>query len=408
MAQQHIEPWSRVRARALAQLTAAALLLFPAALHAQPAAWQPTLRALAERLHADVTADSVGGITAGVVLSDRLVWSTAAGWADRDRRIAAQRHTIYRIGSISKSFTAVALAQLASRGTLALDDPVERYLPEVRALADAPPAAAPISLRQLASHTAGLIREPRLQDAARGPIEAWEEKLLASIPATSFDTLPGARYAYSNIGFGILGVAISRAARVPFMQLLTTNIFRPLQLGSTTFIIDDELKPRLAVGYANSRTRIDADTPAREHTGRGYKVPNGGIYSTADDLARFIAALSGAPGMEILDSVARAEVMRVHTPENARNGYGLGFSVRLLDDGGRVVSHGGSVAGYTAHIAFDPDCGIGVILLRNYGQGRTNLQRTATDVLLRLREAGTGARAPGCRADPPQLLPAPR
>jgi CubicO group peptidase (beta-lactamase class C family) len=385
----------RVRARDL--LTGAALLLLlTPALQAQPSVWQPVLRELEEKLRADVAADTVGGITAGVVLGGQLVWSTAAGWADRDRRIAADRHTIYRIGSISKSFTAVLLAQLAARGALTLDDPVERYLPEVRALGSARASAGPISLRQLATHTAGIIREPRLQDAARGPIERWEEKVLASIPATSFDTVPGARYAYSNIGFGILGLALSRAARASFMELMTTNIFRPLQLTSTTFIVSDDLKPRLAVGYANSRTGIDAAAPAREHAGRGYKVPNGGIYSTVDDLGRFISALSGVSATALLDERMRAEVMRVQTPEDPRSGYGLGFSVRTLEDDGRIVSHGGSVAGYTAHIAFDPGCAIGVILLRNYGQGQTNLGSTATSVLQRLR--ATLAENGGCRA----------
>ena len=236
-------------------------------LAAQPATWQPVLRELEAKLRADVAADTVGGITAGVVLGDRIVWSTAVGWADRDRRTPAELHTIYRIGSISKSFTAVALAQLVSGGTVTLDDPVERYLPEVRGFTNARAGALPITLRQLATHTAGIIREPRLPGAASGPIATWEDKVLASIPATSFDSVPGARFSYSNIGFGVLGLTISRAARVPFMQLVENNIFRPLQLKSSTFIITDELKPRLAVGYANTPTRIDAGPPAAEHAG---------------------------------------------------------------------------------------------------------------------------------------------
>ena len=108
----------------------------------------------------------------------------------------------------------------------------------------------------------------------------------------------------------------------------------------------------------------------RSMRGRGYKVPNGGIYSTVPDLARFIAALSGAIEPQFLDARMRAEVMRVHTPEDPKNGYGLGFVVRVLADGSRIVGHGGSVAGYTAHISFDPERRVGVILLRNYNAGR--------------------------------------
>lgn len=375
--------------RVLRPLFAAVLVLAAHAdVHAQQvqrtATWQGVAWELEAKLRADAGADSVGSIAAGIVIGDSLVWSTAVGWADRDRRIAADAHTIYRIGSISKSFTAMLLAQQATRGTLSLDDAVERYLPEVRGFANARAGAAPITLRQLATHTAGLIREPRLAGAASGPIAGWEEKILASIPATSFDTVPGARYSYSNIGFGVLGLAVSRAAGAPFIELIERDIFRPLQMTSSTFVITDALRPRLSVGYANGNNRVDAETPALEHAGRGYKVPNGGIYSTVPDLARFIAAMTGASTRTLLSEAMRAEMMRVQTPENPRNGYGLGFSVRVLDGGSRIVGHGGSVAGYTAHLAFDPDRRIGVILLRNYNRGRTNLQTTANEVLLRL------------------------
>jgi CubicO group peptidase (beta-lactamase class C family) len=104
-----------------------------------------------------------------------------------------------------------------------------------------------------------------------------------------------------------------------------------------------------------------------------------------DDLGRFIAAMSGAPGIDLLDSALRAEVLRVQTPGNPLDGYGLGFGVTVGDDGSRLAGHGGSVAGYTAHIAFDPDRRIGVILLRNYNAGRTNLQAVANTLVQRLR-----------------------
>ena len=161
-----------------------------------------------------VTADSIGAISAGVVVGDQVIWGRGFGWSDRERQIPADVETIYRIGSISKSFTAVLMVHLAERGTLELDDPVEKYLPVIEHLSERPEGTEPITLRQLASHTAGLIREPQLGRAAAGPIEAWEDKIIASIPTTSFQDPPGVRYSYSNIGFGILGLTISRAAGI--------------------------------------------------------------------------------------------------------------------------------------------------------------------------------------------------
>src|SRR5262249_45625710 len=146
------------------------------------------------------------------------------------------------------------------------------------------PGASPPTMRQLASHTAGLVREPSLPNAAAGPIAQWEEKIIASIPTTRFDTVPGARYSYSNIGFAALGLAVSRAVGVPFMTLVTDGIFQPLGMQSSTYIIDDRLRSNLSVGV----TRGGGPDPALEHQGRGYKVPNGGIYTTVGDLARFV------------------------------------------------------------------------------------------------------------------------
>ncbi|MEX2284864.1 MAG: serine hydrolase domain-containing protein [Gemmatimonadota bacterium] len=362
-------------------LSSAARLPAQSAQESFPAAWRSVLDGFAQRIAADVATDTIGGITAGVVIGDRIVWARGFGYADRDRKIAANENTIYRIGSISKSFTAVALMQAAQRGVLKLEDPVEKYLPTTARFADPRPGAAPPTLRQLASHTAGLIREPALDGAATGPITHWEDKVIASIPRTRFDTVPGARYAYSNIGFGVLGLAVSRASATPFIELVEDKIFKPLGMSSSTFIITDRLKSNLSVGYQNGRTGINTDGPAREHDGRGYKVPNGGIYSTVGDLAKFIGAMNGALGDRLLNASDRAAMLRIQTPGSTTQGYGLGFSINQSSNGRRIIGHGGSVAGYTAHLVFDPDARVGVVLLRNYGSGRTALARASADLL---------------------------
>ena len=350
-----------------------AVPLCTTAIAAQAPTRSAVIEGLRAQLEADVAADNVGSITAAIVIGDSIVWSQGFGWADRDKRIPAGPNTLYRIGSISKTFTAVVLAQLVDRKVVALDDPVERFLPEVRGLANPRSGTKPITFRHLASHTAGVIREPRLQGAARGPIAEWESKVLASIPTTSFDTLPGAQYAYSNIGYGILGLALSRAARAPFMTLVEDGIFKPLGMTGSTFIVTESSRPSLSVGYANGRDgAIDAEGPAAEHAGRGYKVPNGGVYASVTDMARFTAALTGAGKPLMSDSMRRAMLTK-QTPEPGASGYGLGLQLASPNGGALVASHGGSVAGYTCSFAFDPVSRIGVILLRNYGQGRTRL-----------------------------------
>jgi CubicO group peptidase (beta-lactamase class C family) len=267
------------------------------------------------------------------------------------------------------------MMQLVERGIFDLDDPMVDYFPEIGNLADPPDGMKPITFRMLASHTAGLIREPELSEAASGSIYQWEEKVLESIPHTSFKTPPppGTEYSYSNIGFGMLGLASARAAGVPFMTLVEEQIFKPLAMTSSTFIVNT----RLSVGYSRNREtgEVSAERATREHFGRGYKVPNGGIYSTVGDLAKFAAAMMGESSVQILSQESRAEISTAQTPAE---GYGLGFFVRE-QDGVTIVGHGGSVAGYNADLQFDLDSKIGVAVLRT-----TSYRPPTGDLLQRL------------------------
>ena len=345
-----------------------------------PAEWHPALSTFAETVAADVESDSVGGVTVALARDGEVLWWGAYGWADPEAGIPAARETIYRTGSISKSFTAVLMAILADDGTVALDQPLESLVPEVAGLQERPPGASP-SLGQVASHTAGFAREPGLAGAATGPIETWTARILESIPATRYRTPPGTEYAYSNIGFGILGFAMERAAGEPFMDQVEARIFEVLGMQSSTFIVGDALLPMLSKGHANNADGdVNTERPSQEHRGRGYKVPNGGVYSTVDDLAAFAAGVMGRGVTPLLSDEMRTQVLSVQTPEDPESGYGLGFSIATVD--GRVFAgHGGSVSGYTAHLLFEPATGLTVVLLRNYNRGRTSLGRAARELL---------------------------
>lgn len=380
-----------IKVRRLCAATAALLLasILPGVLSGQDAG---AIDDFSRGIAADVEADGVGGITAAVFKGDQVLWAQGFGWADPANRVPAGVRTIYRTGSISKSMTAVLLADLVEDGVVTLDDALVDHLPEAEGLADAPAGMAPITFRQMASHTAGLIREPELEGAAAGPIEDWGHKILASIPHTRFDTIPGARYQYSNIGYGMLGYALQRAAGTSFMDLVEDRMFAPLGMRSSTFIVGPDLWHRVAVGFVNWEDgTVDPALPALEHEGRGYKVPNGGVYATVGDLATFGAAVMGMTEYELLEPATRREVMTVHTPEDPESGYGVGFSIRsvTLEDGTKVrfVGHGGSVAGYNMYLVFEPESGYGVALGRNYNRGATNLGEAGNGLLRALLEA---------------------
>ena len=374
-------------------LTYATVLLLATFVGAHPAiaqgvdadAWNAAISRFEQKMEAQVAADDVGGVSAAVARGSDVVWARAFGWADRDRRIPAGVGSIYRTGSISKTVTAVAMMRAVERGFIDLDQPLSEIFPATARFPGAMAGAPAPTVRQFASHTSGLVREPDWDIAASGPIGIWQERVVESIPLSRFQNAPGVEYSYSNIGYGTLGLAVARAVGRPFMEFVEEDIFKPLGMTSSTFVIGPELAPRLTVGYVNRGDgNPDPEQPTREHAGRGYKVPNGGVYSTVGDLARFMGALQGRASPAILSDESVAEMSRVHTPEDPDNGYGLGVMIRTTDDAARLIGHSGSVAGYNAYMLFEPESGLGGVLLRNYNQGEASLGAAGQELLVEL------------------------
>ena len=319
-----------------------------------------------------------GSIAITIFKGDQILWSGAYGYADATKTIMADSSKIYRTGSISKTITAFLMMQLVEEGIIRLNDPVEKYFPEIKELAGYTDATK-ITFHHLASHTSGLIREPNLQNAASGPIEQWEEKILASIPKTNFKTGMDVAYSYSNIGFGILGLALSRAADQSFMQLVEEKIFEPLQMNNSYFIVPESKLTEMAIGMISNGKGQVHQKAAQEHSGRGYKVPSGGIYATPNDLMKFMNAIMGYGA--ILAPESRSVMLKGQTPTN---NYGYGLSL-FEDEHVSTAGHGGSVAGYNCYMLFDKESEYGVVLMRNYNRGKTNLGKASGELIRTLK-----------------------
>ncbi|MEL6535637.1 MAG: serine hydrolase domain-containing protein [Bacteroidota bacterium] len=339
-----------------------------------------------QQLRWDLEDDHIrGAMAAALVKEGEILWTKGFGWVSPDSEVAVNDSTLFRIGSITKTFTAFLMLQLHEEGVIELDQPVETYLPEVRDISGYA-EAKPFTFLQLASHTAGLQREPDWEEAATGPISEWEAKLVQALPYTSFAAQPGERYLYSNIGYGILGMALARAAGEPFISLVQRKIFQPLGMHQSYFVVPEASQRHLAQGLEGGPFgELRRDIPAEEHAGRGYKVPNGGIYTTATDLAKFLAATQGYRDMLSPESLARMHAP-VLPPDSAWwQEYGMGS--RLLRD--EVVStagHSGMVSGYTANFMFQTEGPYGVVILRNSNWGMTNLDLESFAVLRRLQQ----------------------
>jgi CubicO group peptidase (beta-lactamase class C family) len=355
---------------------------------ATPAAAVPGLAAVDSMAVAEFARDSLASITVGVIHGADLVWTRSYGYADMSRRRPAERGTVYRIGSITKPFTAVMLLRLVDDGTVRMSDPVRRWLPEVDRLRDARPGAAPVTLVQLATMTGGLEAEPREEGPFwDGPVSRWESTLISALPHTHYLFAPGTWFEYSNIGYAILGAALARAVHQPYVRWEQQHVLEPLGMRHTRFEVDSVIAGDLAVGYDISDSgSVDSLSPAREaRVGRGYKVPNGALFTTVDDLARFVSFELGQ-GPESILTHARLDTVfsgMVASRGNLVVGYGIGFMAMRRADF-TWNGHDGAVVGYSAMMYYDRRTQLGVVLLRNATGGKVRMRRLATDMLSRL------------------------
>ena len=378
-------------------LTFAAVLAAAVTTPAQqvPANLQAAVARIDAMTAAEHAKDKVGSVTIGVVHGAHLIWTRSYGEADAERKIPATRDTVYRIGSITKQFTALMLLQLVQEGKVSLSDPVERYFPDVNTIGGRHGSAPPITLVQLATMTAGIAREPaNLRKYLVGPVAQWDRTMIAALGETKYDYEPGTRFFYSNIGYAILGAALGRAANVPYTTHVEQRILAPLGMTHTAFEPNALILPALAKGYEiDRRGAVTSDAPQREHAGRGYKVPNGALYTTVGDLARFLAFELGEGPESVLKRATLADTQtRVHS-SGARlgSGYGIGFS--LTRRGEHVfLGHNGAVAGYTAQAWIHPPSKTGFIVLRNAAGGKFDLPGLTFGAMTELANAGSAAK----------------
>jgi CubicO group peptidase (beta-lactamase class C family) len=347
---------------------------------------KPKIEKIDSMIAADVARNPIGSVTVGIVSAKQLIWTKSYGDADMEKKIPADADTVYRIGSITKMFTALMLEQLVETGKVHLSDPVEKYFPEIKQVKGAFPHAPPITLIQLATHTSGLGREPDdVAIATAGPVAEWEKTLIAALPHVKYEFEPGTRFSYSHIGYAILGAALSRAAGEPYVDYVRGHIFAPLGMTHSTMEWNAQLATHLAKGYqVLGPGNLDSDTPERENkNGRGYKVPNGAIYTTVTDLARFASFEMGQGPDATLKKASLDRFQRqtiVPADIGLTSGYGIGFQVDRRD-GYVAFGHGGAVAGYTSALLMNRANGIGVIVFSNGAANPDDIANHALDIL---------------------------
>jgi CubicO group peptidase (beta-lactamase class C family) len=320
------------------------------------------------------------GLAYGIVEAGRLVHAGGFGqrWLGGPVPGAG---TVFRIASMTKSFTAAAVLALRDDGQLTLDDPAERFVPELRGLALPTPDSPRVSVRHLLTMTAGFPTDDPWGDRQQGlPLAEFSAFLAGGL---SFAWAPGTRFEYSNLGYAILGRVITAVSGQAYPDFVRDRLLRPLGLASSGFEAAEFDAPDLARGYrlaAGGWEELTLDCC-------GAFAPMGGVFSCVADLARWVGCFAGAfppgePGAGGAHPLARATRREMQLPQvglvppvaerlpgdPARGGpesYGFGLFVEEHPVHGRIVSHSGGYPGFGSNMCWHPGTGIGAIVLAN-------------------------------------------
>ncbi|MGH7626552.1 MAG: serine hydrolase [Gemmatimonadaceae bacterium] len=327
-------------------------------------------------------------VSIALVDDQRIVWSKGFGYANPADSTPATATTIYRVGSVSKLFTDIAVMQLVEKGALSLDAPLSRYLPD---FTPHNPFGTPITLRELMSHRAGLVREPPVGHY----FDASSPSLAATVQSLDSTTLvyePHTHTKYSNAGVAVVGRVLEVTQHAPFATYLSRAVLRPMGLTHSAFARESTFTKDVATGYMWTYDGRTFPAPTFDLG----MAPAGSMYTSVTDLAHFLSVLF-AGGRGPHGRVLKQKTLdAMWTPQFAypgdSAGYGLGFALSRLD-GHRVIGHGGAIYGFATQLAALPDDKLGVVVVTTEDGANAVTSRIA-DAALRVMLAAREHRAP--------------
>ncbi len=325
------------------------------------------------------TRSHVPGIAYGILIDGELVHMGTAGMRDIAAKSPVDSATVFRIASMTKSFTALAILKLRDEGKLSLDDAAEKFIPELAGLGY-PTADSPrLTIRHLLSHAEGFPEDNPWGDRQLDRTDAEMAQMMKSgIP---FSNPPGIAYEYSNYGFAILGRIVARVSGMSYSDYVSANIFKPLGLNATTLHAAAVPAQNLAHGYRWEDGQWK-DEPLLPDGSFG---PMGGMMTSITDLGRYVGFLMSAwPPRDDADNgpVRRASMRAMQTVARPRpaqitrsagdnavqlysGGYGYGLGISQSCAFGHIVAHSGGLPGFGSQMRWLPQHGVGIIALGN-------------------------------------------
>ncbi len=311
---------------------------------------------------ADLAARGYPGIAIAVSVDQEMVWSEGFGYADLEHRVPMWPSVKFRVGSISKSMTAAAVATLVDEGRLDLDVPVQRYVPSF------PEKLHPITTRQLGGHLGGIRHYNGNENFIRDPYAT----VLDALSIFKDDPLlhePGTAFSYTSYGFNLISAAVEAASGRPFLDYMQDTVFRRLGMHETSADFVTTIIPQRTSYYVRDNGRL-VNAPFVDNS---YKWAGGGFLSTTGDVVRFANA-------HLTDEfLSEAAKQLLFTEQQTRDGegvgYGFGWFIGDDDEGRRLLSHSGGSVGGTSMMIIQPDTRVVVVGLINLSRANNSVVR---------------------------------
>lgn len=313
----------------------------------------------------------VPGISVGIMQNGRVVLAKGYGLAEVENEVPATEHSVYRIGSITKQFTAAAIMLLVEGGKLSLDAELTDFFP------DYPIGGRQITVERLLNHTSGIKGYTEISEfGERMRDDVSHEELIEIFSSVPFEFEPGERYQYNNSAFFLLGVIIEEITGMSYADFLRQQFFEPLGMEDSHYLYNDPIIPRRAEGYAV----LDGEVVNDAFLSMELPYAAGSLGSSVHDLLTWQRALLGGEAVSDVSFAAMTSPARLN--DGSTYPYGFGLALASLE-GHRKIGHGGGINGFRSHLAHYPDDGLTVAVLTNSGSAHPDVleSRIAREVL---------------------------
>jgi CubicO group peptidase (beta-lactamase class C family)/D-alanyl-D-alanine dipeptidase len=341
---------------------------------------------LTEAVQWEVKQKDLPAFSIALVDNDKTVWSAGFGVVNSKTKTPATADTVYRVGSVSKLFTDIAVMQLVERGELDLDANIRELLPSFQ---PENPHKKPLTLRQLMSHRSGLVRESPVGNYF-DPTEPSLAATVASLNQTKLVYPPNTRTKYSNAGVSVVGFALQTKTKVGFEQYLKQTFLDPIGMNDSSFERTKNIDASLAEAWMWT---VDGRRFVAPKFALG-TAPAGSLYSSVNDLSIFLKVIFNGGKLGDLEVIKAATLKRMMTATKDADGkprsFGIGFSLSDFE-GQKSIGHGGAIYGFSTQLRALPVSKLGVAAVTSL-DGANGVVRRLTDYALRLllaRKNGT-------------------